>query len=366
MTTHTLQQALSKPTKHAAEARAIYVAGASFFLSLIIAFIVFWPDLQHLFGGKSIGLLASITATACSFIAFFIGNVGQYPLDPKLTLVKRVHNIFTKTALAFTHAAIVFLMVTAGFFIFSGAFVGLALDAVASSFIVATVTSIATYIVYLAAVQITTVRVSTVLAIFLASGVIASMITADNPYWWQLHFSSLGADGTKSSMAFNITLIVAGLVAVALSDFIASDFRKLKEIGTTHQNDRANIIRVAIALMGIFLACVGIFVYDVYPFMHVSTAAGMAFIFMGIAACSPLLMPSFSRAFFSMTYGFLAALVVSIWLYMGVGYFTLTAFELLAFGIIFTWLVVFIRQIAAGLDGAETARRPKTRLARSR
>ena len=366
MTTHTLQRALSKPTKHAAEARAIYVAGSAFFLSLIIAFIVFWPDHQHLFGGKSIGLVASITATVCSFIAFFIGNVGQYPLDPKLTLINRTRNVITKTALAFTHAAITFLLATAGFFIFNDAFKGLTLDAVASSFIVASVTSIATYIIYLAAVQITTVQVSTVLAIFLAAGVITSMITAENPYWWQLHFSSLGADGTRSSMTFNMTLIIAGLVAVAMSDFIASDFRQLKAVNPEHQRDRANILRAAIALMGVFLACVGIFIYNVYPAMHVGSAAGMAFIFMGIAAFAPLLMPSFSRAFFGMTYGFLAALLVALWLYMGAGYFTLTAFELLAFGIIFTWLVVFIRQIAAGLDSAKPVSRPKARLARSR
>lgn len=357
MTKAHLQRALSKPTQHAAEARAIYIATGSFILGLIIALIAFWPNAQHLFGGKSIGLVASIVATSCAFIAFFIGNIGQYPLDPKLTLPVRVRNGFTKTALAFTHAAIVFLLTTAGYFIFSDAFKGLWLDPVISSFIVASTVSIATYIVYLAAIEITTVQVSTALAIFMASGVITSMITTENPYWWELHFSSLGADGTKSSMAFNLTLIIAGLVAVALSDFIARDFRLLKQGSERYQKDRATIIRVAIALMGLFLAFVGIFIYNIHPVMHVGSAAGMAFIFMGIAAFSPLLMSSFSKAFIGMTYGFLAALVVSMWLYVGVGYFTLTAFELIAFIVIFTWLVVFIRQIAANVA---TLPRPKT------
>lgn len=365
MTNAHLQRALSKPTQHAAEARAIYIATGAFILGLIVALIAFWPNNQHLFGGKSIGLIASIVATSCSLIAFFIGNVGQYPLDPKLTVVARVRNAFTKTALAFTHAAIVFLMTTAGYFIFSDAFKGLWLDPMISSFLVASTVSIATYIVYLAAVQITTLRVSTVLAIFLATGVITSMITTENPYWWQLHFSSLGADNTRSSTAFNLTLIIAGLVAVALSDFIASDFRHLKKADDRYQKDRANIIRVAIAVMGVCLAFVGIFVYNVHPALHVGSAVGMAFIFMGMAAFSPLLMPSFSRAFIGMTYGFLAALVVSIWLYVGIGYFTLTAFELMAFGVIFTWLVVFIRQIAAGLESVNSQKPARARRTKS-
>lgn len=66
-----------------------------------------------------------------------------------------------------------------------------------------------------------------------------------------------------------------------------------------------------------------------------------------------------------MTYGYLAALLVSVWLYKGIGYLSLTAFELLAAGIIFTWLVVFIRQIAAGADETFAQKQPRARLVRS-
>jgi hypothetical protein len=41
--------------------------------------------------------------------------------------------------------------------------------------------------------------------------------------------------------------------------------------------------------------------------------------------------------------------IVCMWLFLGVGYFNLTAAELVIAGIIFAWLVVFVRQIAAGL-----------------
>lgn len=77
-----LQKALSAPSRRAAEARAIYVAGSAFFLGLATAFVLFWPAPQPLFGGQSIGLLASVVATVTSFIAFFIGNVGQYRSIP--------------------------------------------------------------------------------------------------------------------------------------------------------------------------------------------------------------------------------------------------------------------------------------------
>jgi hypothetical protein len=48
------------------------------------------------------------------------------------------------------------------------------------------------------------------------------------------------------------------------------------------------------------------------------------------------------RTFFVATWGFLGAIVLSIVLFI-VGYFTLTAFEIIVFALIFAWIAVFIR-----------------------
>jgi len=51
------------------------------------------------------------------------------------------------------------------------------------------------------------------------------------------------------------------------------------------------------------------------------------------------------------------AVMICSWLFVGVGYLNLTTFELLAAGIIFAWLIVFVRHIAAGLADAEVPQR---------
>jgi amino acid transporter len=56
------------------------------------------------------------------------------------------------------------------------------------------------------------------------------------------------------------------------------------------------------------------------------------------------------RAYFFASWGFLAALVASIVLFI-VGYFGLTAFEIIVFALIFGWLAVFIRFLGVARAG---------------
>lgn len=342
---------LKVPSKHQTEARAIYFAGASFVASLVVAFILFWPDHVPLFGGLSVGFVASGTVTLGALLGFYFGNVGQYSYAKDMVWFQKARLVITKAALALTHAAVCFLLTAGLFYLFHRAFIGLELDAIASSLMVAAVTSMICYVVYLAAYHITTLTVSAVLAIFLAAGVLTSMITAVDPYWWQVHFSSLGGTSSLSSHAFNITLIIAGIVTVALSDFVANDFARLKQ-KNGYSKDKVSIVRASLALIGLFLAGVGAFEYNVFPTIHLITAAGMAVVFIALLIFLPRLVPSFSKAFFTLSFTLLGTIVFAVWLFLRVGYLNLTAFELIAAAIIFGWLVVFIRQIATELEEA--------------
>lgn len=333
------------------ESRAIYFAGVSGVVAFLVSFVFFYPQIVPLFGRQSIGFMASVIASLTALVIFFIvakqQNMAQ--TSDHLSLYRKMHIIFTTAALAFVHGAVVFLVFAAGFFLVQDAFKGLSLDSLTASILVAASVGLSSYAIYLAAVSINTVRLSSVLALFLVSGALTSMITAENPQWWEIHFSSLGGDDTLSSAAFNITLIVAGIVIVSLSDYIANDFAKLKTTQPKYTKDKANIVRIVLALIGLFLAFVGLFAYNEYPELHNTSAGGMAILFIGLVLGLPWLVPSFSRAFFGFSYGLMATLVVCYWLFVGIGYLNLTAFELIAAAIIFGWLVVFVRQIAADL-----------------
>lgn len=336
-------------TSRSIESRAIYSAAIAFAISFVASLAFFGGEAAPLFGRDSIGIAASVFGTTSAFIAYFVAAYKARIHHIHLSRLARARLYLTSFALAFVHAAISMLVVAGAFYIISDAFIGVYLDTYASSTITAIAASAISYATYLSASHMTSERVSTALAAFLVSGALTSMITAEDPNWWNNHFSSLGASGTASAYAFNVTLIVAGIVIVSLSDFVAEDFAKLKYKTTVYRNVRTTVIRTVLALIGVFLALVGVFAYDTYPIIHNSAAGGMAVLFVGLIAVLPLLAPSFPKAFFGLSYALMAVIVFCYWLWQGAGYFNLTVFELLAAAIIFSWLVVFIRQIAAAL-----------------
>jgi len=44
-------------------------------------------------------------------------------------------------------------------------------------------------------------------------------------------------------------------------------------------------------------------------------------------------------------------LATAAWLNLGAGYLTITAFEIVAVGTVFIWLILFIRSVSAAVDG---------------
>ena len=69
--------------------------------------------------------------------------------------------------------------------------------------------------------------------------------------------------------------------------------------------------------------------------------------------------PSISPAFAALGWVFLAAIVVAAVLWFPVGYYNLTAVELIAGLLIFSWLIVLIRNLAA-VDANQFKRQPAT------
>jgi hypothetical membrane protein len=328
------------------ETRALDFGGAVTIMGAALALAWFGAGPVPLFGRNSIGAVASVLAA----LAAFAGVLLTYRPAPGYApgLYHRARKWLTDGALGLTQAGISFLLIVVAFYLGQHAFVGVLLDHWTASALTGVVAGIAGYSAYLSGVKLTTERLSVTLAVFLLAGSLASMISTPNPYWWQLHFSSLGAGNSASAAAFNLTLIIGGLVVVGLSDLIALDLRRRQDTGAGQPLTKVGVIRVLMALIGILLAGVGLFPWDTHLTMHNIAAYGMALVFYGLIAALPKLAPGFPKTFYTFSYVLLTALLGLTWLYIGTGYLNLTAFELLTAGTIFVWLVVFVRQIAAG------------------
>ena len=97
--------------------------------------------------------------------------------------------------------------------------------------------------------------------------------------------------------------------------------------------------------MGVFLACVGVFPVDERFGLHTLVASGMVVVFASLIVRIRALVPSISRDLRRDSgWVFLAAIVVAAVLWFPVGYYNLTAVELIAASLVFSWLIVLIRE----------------------
>jgi hypothetical protein len=329
------------------ESRALYFGGAVWVVSGAVALAWFWGRVVPLFGQGSIGAVASVLAAVAAFAGVLLTYRPVNGYRPGM--YRRARKLLTDSALALTHSGIGLLLVAVAYYLGQAAFEGVSLDHWTASALAATTVAVAGYTAYLSGVKLTTQRLSATLAVFLVTGALASMVSAPNPYWWQIHFSSLGGGHSASAAAFNITLIIGGLVVVGLSDLVTSDFQRWQAVRPEKLRVKSGIIRLLMALIGVLFACVGLFPYDTNLTMHNIAAYGMGLLFYGLIAALPWLAPGLPKAFYGFSYALFASLLAYNWLWIGVGYLNLTAFELLTAGTIFAWLIVFVRQISAGL-----------------
>jgi hypothetical membrane protein len=206
-------------------------------------------------------------------------------------------------------------------------------------------TGVTAYAVFLSAAGMDLMRLSTVLAAFAVVGILASMLSAPDPHWWQKHLSALGMSQSVSSLTFNLTLIIAGAIVTAIARY-ATDARGILD---PKQRSAVLRVRVGLILIGVLLACVGIFTLNISILLHNVSAVGMVVVFALVVFWVRPALPTAPVAFFALGYVFFAT-IVAVLVFFAVGYYVLTAAELVAGVLVFSWLIVYLR-----MTGAATA-----------
>ncbi|MGP4032760.1 hypothetical protein [Pseudarthrobacter sp. 1C304] len=346
--------------KHAAvtsESQALGVGAGAFFLLGVAAFLLAGREPVPLAGRGSAGDIAAVGTAVVGAAAVVIGLLRGRRFEPKeFPSASRTRRIIDTAALALAHGSIFLLGWLALFSIFQRAFQGAVLYPLAAAILVGTAGALSAYFAYLSAVSMNAYRLAAVLAVFLVTGVLTSMLTAENPLWWQEHLSALGATSDVSGVAFNVTLIVAGAVVTTLAGYATRTLEAAA--GTASARRSVGILQGGIVLIGVLLACVGIFPVDERFGLHTAAASGMAVVFGVLVVRIRTLVPGVSATFASLGWVFLAVIVAAAVLYFPLGYYNLTAVELIAGALVFAWLIVLIRQLAAVDADQAAAGRP--------
>ena len=319
------------------ESLALAVGAISFVLVALVALVAFGFQAAPIAGPGSVGQFAAIASGIVALLSVVAGRIllrarGGAPRA-------RILGYFDLAALAFAHGVIALLGWTLLAVILEHAFIGAEVFALPVLILSGAAAAMSGYVSFFSATHMDLQLLAVVLAVFLVFGVMASMLTASDPDWWKDNLSALGMSSNVSAFAFNITIIVAGFLVTTLARYATR--------GIPTANPRGiGRVRVCLIVVGVFLGLVGVFPVDQFFAVHTGVASGMVVAFGVLVIGLPRWITGMPRPFVVLGWLFLAVTLVLAVLF-AVGYYTLTAVELVAGILVFTWIVLFIRNGAA-------------------
>ena len=328
---------IDRSSERSLESLALGVGATAFVVVVLVALIAFGFQSAPISGPGSVGQFAAIASGVVALLAVIAGRFLVHERGVHRRL--RVLDHIDVAALAFAHGVIALLGWTLLAVILEKAFIGAEVFALPVLILSGAAAAMTAYIAFYSATHMDLQLLAVVLAVFLVFGVLASMLTASDPDWWKDNLSALGMSSNVSAFAFNITIIVAGFLVTTLARY------STRGIPTTNPKGIGRV-RVCLIVVGVFLGMVGVFPVDQFFALHTGVASGMVAAFGVLVIGLPRWITGIPRAFVALGWLFLAVTLL-LAIFFAVGYYTLTAVELVAGILVFTWIVLFIRNAAA-------------------
>lgn len=339
------------------ESSALVVGAIAFVITTIVALLVFWGGDLPISGPGSVGQFAALGSALAAIVVFVSARVylgrhaGHRQSLPQEVRVDGARlRWFDIAALALAHAVIALLGWLAIVDVVENSFSDATVYWFSAAVLSGVAVAVTAYLVLLSAVRLTPMLLSIILAVFLVAGVFTSMLSASDPHWWQKNLSTLGISDDVSSLAFNLTLIIAGVIVTTVAHYATAGI----PVATAAEAGGRSSVRSGLVAIGVLLACVGLFPLDRSLTIHNVSASGMALIFVILVLGMHRFVPGTPRVFLLLGYVFVAVIVM-LAVFFVTGYYNLTAVELVAFLLIFTWLILFIRNTAT-MSGQPTVR----------
>lgn len=330
------------------EATALIVGSAFLVIGFLVALPVFWGHELAISGSGSIGVFAAFGGALAAAIAFALGRLAVRPEEVDPGTARDGFSVpgdrlrwYDLAAIAFAHAAIAYLGWLGVAELLERSFSDAPVYAFPGAVLVAVAFALTGYVSFLSAVALTPMVLSLVLAVFLVVGAFASMLASSDVHWWRDNLSALGMSSNSSSIAFNTTLVIAGIMVTTISRYATAGLPAEDRV------DRRGRFMVRGGL--ILLACVGLFPVDEFFLLHNTVATGMCVVFAVIVVGLPWFLRTIPRVFVGLGWAYVLVIIL-LAAFFAVGYYNLTAVELIAAVLIFSWIIVFLR--TAGSIGA--------------
>lgn len=182
-------------------------------------------------------------------------------------------------------------------------------------------------------------RTFNLIAMLLAVGSLASMSITPTGEWWTHNFSTLGTSDDIAAACFNIAIVVSGAGMAAMS---AGLTRAVAEPRFEARRGGLMAMRALIVLIGVSLVGVGLVPIDGATDLHNAAAATAAASFAVLCLGVQLWARRLPRSLVAGSYLLIAIEVVAMIAYDSIGVFNLTVFEIVAFTLVFAWLIALV------------------------
>lgn len=340
-----MSSGLAGSSRVALEARATRFAISAFVITAVATVFVFHGSHVPLAGTSSVGGLAAWFAGLIAAVSFAVSfsieaGRGHAAWRTQLPIAKRIVDLL---GMSVAMGLLAYLIVTAVAQLFQLGFRGMTVDPYGGGVLAGAATAAMVYAAALAGARVTSEGLAMLATLVLFMGTMASMLSAPDESWWQLHFSQLGNTAGVTESRFNLALIITGLVITVLANYIGRDLERGLVYRGVSPDKLVRLLTWLFAGIGVLLAVAG-FVPDAVNFVvHVGAASGMVLMFVVFAAVALRRLPGIPRDFVVFTIAVVIGIVVSILLWIPVGYYNLTGMEFIAAGLLFAWLMVFVR-----------------------
>lgn len=319
--------------------KAIYpvIAGVvAFFAMALITDTNFLP----ISGRYSIASFVILIGTISSFIllmqSFISGKINGKPGLKDLPW-RSIPTII----LSFTCITVFFLL--AFFWLMGVVFKGAVFDVYTSAIFAAIFLAISDYSVLFMINNVSPSMITNLLIIVIISGVMFSIIMNQDSRWWQFNLSFLGTKDAKNAWQFNFTLILSALLLIALIDYLFVSLEKKYA-----NNWRLNLLRVTLTMTAISLGGVGLFPNvhgDILHDLHYNSAFLMVYLLFFQIIMIRWILPQVTKTFINTSYVIGILVLVTGWLWKIMRIFSLTAFEIIAFILALSWLLLLIQNL---------------------
>ncbi|WP_426518469.1 DUF998 domain-containing protein [Diaminobutyricibacter sp. McL0618] len=365
-----IARTLRRPVENAESVESVALLGgaAIFILGALVGTVFFWGRNAAISGPNSLGAFVAIGAGFVALVAFIAGRLllrsgsarhEHTPILDDLRAGLHVRNRldvpgaklhwFDIAALALAHAFIALLGWIGLADLLERSFIGAVVYTLPAAVLAGVALAVSSYVVFLSAVNLTPMLLSLVLALFLVVGALASMLSSSDPHWWKKNLSALGMTDDVSALAFNVTLIIAGVIVTTIAHYATATI----PVRTPAEVKGRNRVRFALIVIGVCLTCVGVFPVDRFFLLHNTVATGMTVVYAVMVVGIRWLVPAMPRVFILLGYVFVGVIAV-LAVFFAIGYYNLTAVELVAAVLIFGWIIVFLRNTSAMRPAAVT------------